>query len=87
VSKSFRDYKPSYGDVHLYPANYGTSAKFIESISINCLEMASVGIPSFITRGGLLTWPEFLGNPCLLKLIGLILLELHARLTIYIKLR
>jgi hypothetical protein len=87
VSKSFRDYKPSYGDVHLYPANYGTSAKFIESISINCLEMASVGIPSFITRGGLLTWPEFLGNPCLLKLIGLILLELHARLTIYTKLR
>jgi hypothetical protein len=63
VSKSFRDYKPSYGDVHLYPANYGTSAKFIESISINCLEMASVGIPSFITRGGLLTWPEFLSNP------------------------
>lgn len=63
VGKSFRDYKPSYGDVHLYPANYGTSAKFTESISINCLEMASVGIPSFITKGGLLTWPEFLSNP------------------------
>ncbi len=63
VGKSFKEYKPSYGDVHLYPANYGTSAKFTESISINCLEMASVGIPSFITKGGLLTWPEFLSNP------------------------
>jgi hypothetical protein len=63
VGKSFRDYKPSYGDVHLYPANYGASAQFIESISINCLEMASVGIPSFITKSGLLTWPEFLRNP------------------------
>jgi len=63
VGKSFRDYLPSYGDVHLYPANYGDSAHFIESISINCLEMASVGIPSFISKGGLLTWPEFLDNP------------------------
>jgi hypothetical protein len=63
VGKSFRDYEPSFGDVHLYPANYGDSALFIESISINCLEMASVGIPSFISKGGLLTWPEFLHNP------------------------
>jgi hypothetical protein len=63
VGKSFRDYEPSFGDVHLYPANYGGSARFIESISINCLEMASVGIPSFISKGGLLTWPEFMHNP------------------------
>ena len=25
--------------------------------------MASVGIPSFVTKSGLLTWPEFLYNP------------------------
>jgi hypothetical protein len=31
----------------------------IESISLNCLEMASIGIPSLITAGGLNTWPEF----------------------------
>ena len=62
LGKSFRVYEPSFGDVHLYPAYYGDSARFIESISINCLEMASVGIPSFISKGGLLTWPEFLHN-------------------------
>ena len=67
VGKSFRDYEPSFGDVHLYPANYGDSARFIESISINCLEMASVGIPSFISKGGLLTWPEFLHNPLFIE--------------------
>jgi glycosyltransferase involved in cell wall biosynthesis len=63
VGKSFRDYEPNFGDVHLYPANYGVSARFIESISLNCLEMASVGIPSILTKSGLLTWPEFLHNP------------------------
>jgi hypothetical protein len=63
VGRSFRDYVPSFGDVHLYPASYGDSAQFIESISINCLEMASVGIPSFVSKSGLLTWPEFLHNP------------------------
>ena len=63
VGKSFRAYEPNFGDVHLYPANYGVSAPFIESISINCLEMASVGVPSFVTKNGLLTWPEFLHNP------------------------
>jgi len=67
VGKSIRDYIPSYGDVHLYPANYGDSAYFIESISINCLEMALVGIPSFISKGGLLTWPEFVDNPLFLE--------------------
>ena len=29
-----------------------------ESISINCLEMACVGVPSFVTMGGLHTWQD-----------------------------
>jgi hypothetical protein len=46
------------GDVHIYPTQYGEKAKFIESISLNCLEMAGIGIPSLITEGGQLTWTE-----------------------------
>jgi len=46
------------GDVHLYPAQYGVNAKIIESISLNCLELAAIGIPSLVTEGGQLTWNE-----------------------------
>jgi hypothetical protein len=46
------------GDVHLYPALYGKNSKVIESISLNCLEMACLGIPSLVTVGGQITWPE-----------------------------
>jgi hypothetical protein len=62
IGKTFRDYVPRPGDVHLYPTNYGSS-EFIESISINCLEMASVGVQSCVTQGGLDTWPEFRNHP------------------------
>jgi len=61
IGKTFKDYVPRLGDVHLYPADYGSS-EFVESISINCLEMASVGVPSCVTKGGLATWPEFSNN-------------------------
>lgn len=58
IGKSFNSYTPMKGDVHFYAAQYGDKAKFIESISLNCLEMASVGTPSVVTQGGLNTWPE-----------------------------
>ncbi len=45
-------------DVHIYPVNYGPDAKFIESISLNCLEMACIGIPSLVSKDGCETWPE-----------------------------
>ena len=63
VGRSFSDYKPQLGDVHLYPTNYGSRAIYTESISINCLEMASVGVPSIVTKGGLNTWPELQNDP------------------------
>jgi hypothetical protein len=50
------------GDVHIYPSNYGTRVPVIESISLNCLEMASLGIPSLVTEDGLSTWPELGGS-------------------------
>jgi glycosyltransferase involved in cell wall biosynthesis len=59
TGKSIADYQPWPGDVHVYPANYGNKVKDIESISLNCLEMGAIGIPSLITAGGLDTWPEF----------------------------
>lgn len=60
--KSIADYVPMHGDVHIYPANYGPGVRTIESISLNCLEMGSIGIPTLITAGGYGTWPEFSGS-------------------------
>ena len=64
IGKTIKDFTPSQGDVHIYPTNYGLKDLPTESISLNCLEMACLGVPSFITLGGLSTWPEFV-NSCL----------------------
>ena len=45
-------------DIHLYPADYGIHALFVESISLNVLEMACLGIRSIVTATGTGTWPE-----------------------------
>jgi glycosyltransferase involved in cell wall biosynthesis len=46
------------GDLHIYPASYGPSSRYIESVSINVLEMACFGVKSFVTKNGVDTWPE-----------------------------
>jgi hypothetical protein len=56
--KSVASFSSQRGDVHIYPANYGNGVKVIESISLNCLEMCAMGVPSVVTAGGLVTWPE-----------------------------
>lgn len=48
-------------DIHLYPADYGIHALFVESISLNVLEMACLGIRSIVTATGTGTWPELTG--------------------------
>lgn len=58
IGKTLSSYAPRAGDVHFYAVQYGPRAKFIESISLNCLEMASLGVPSLVTQGGLGTWPD-----------------------------
>lgn len=63
MGKSVREYAPKLGDIHLYPTNYGIASSYVESISINCLEMSAIGVPSLVTRGGLSTWPEFANSP------------------------
>ena len=67
IGKTIKSLSPSEGDVHIYPTNYGLQDVLIESISLNCLEMACLGIPSFITEGGLSTWPEFAGSPLFIE--------------------
>jgi hypothetical protein len=47
IGKTIGDYVPKRGDIHLYPTNYGKNVEFVESISINCLEMAAIGVPEF----------------------------------------
>ena len=46
------------GDVHIYPTRYGDNVDLIEGISLNCIEMACMGIPSVISENGSSTWPE-----------------------------
>lgn len=58
VGKRVEDVAFRSGDIHVYPVDYGPSAKFTESVSINCLEMACLGIPSLVTQYGTDTWPE-----------------------------
>ena len=58
VGKSVNELSFFDGDVHLYPTQYGETSKVTESISLNCLEMACIGIPSVVTEGGQLTWTE-----------------------------
>lgn len=60
IGKRIEDVVFRLGDINVYPVNYGSQAKFIESISINCLEMACLGIPFLITQGGGDTWPELM---------------------------
>lgn len=58
IGKRVQDVVFRSGDIHVYPVDYGLSAKFTESVSINCLEMACLGIPSLVTQNGTDTWPE-----------------------------
>ena len=58
AGKPISSYIPRHGDVHLYPANYGPDAKFVESVSLNCLELACLGVPTILTKNGLGTWPD-----------------------------
>lgn len=65
IGKSVSEIDFRYGDIHLYPTNYGKDSRFVEGVSINVLEMAALGIVSLISKDGDLTWPE-------LKELGLI---------------
>ena len=60
ASKTVASYQPRPGDIHLYPVNYGGAAKHIESVSLNCLELACLGVPTLLTKNGLGTWPDLL---------------------------
>lgn len=58
IGKKVEDIFFTQNDINIYPVNYGPKAQFIESISLNCLEMACLGIPSLVTNKGCSTWPE-----------------------------
>ena len=58
IGKKIEDIEFGIGDINVYPVDYGPSAQFIESISLNCLEMACLGIPSLIAVNGSETWTD-----------------------------
>lgn len=60
--KTPTDYEPKIGDIHIYAVDYGDKFEIIESVSTNCLEMAFIGVPSLITKGGGDNWPELKAN-------------------------
>jgi hypothetical protein len=58
TGKSVDELEVFVGDIHLYPTQYGANSKVTESVSLNCLELLGVGIPSIVTAGGQITWTE-----------------------------
>lgn len=62
VGKSISQVQLYPGDIHIYPASYGPDSRYIESVSINVLEMACFGIKSFVTQHGVDTWPELVSD-------------------------
>jgi len=60
IGKKIEDIEFRPGDIHIYPVDYGPGAKFVEAISLNCLEMACLGIPSIIAENGSDTWPDLI---------------------------
>ena len=45
----------------------GNNVHFIESISLNVLEFATIGIPSLVTEKGVSTWPELVESGLLFE--------------------
>lgn len=58
IGKKIEDIVFTQNDVNVYPVDYGPNANFIESISLNCLELACLGVPSLVSKDGCGTWPE-----------------------------
>jgi glycosyltransferase involved in cell wall biosynthesis len=58
IGKSVSQIQFYRNDLHIYPATYGPTNRYIESISINVLEMACFGVKSFVTKNGVETWPD-----------------------------
>ena len=54
--KTLTSFTPVAGDIHIYPVDYGKNPPAIESVSTNCLEMAMLGVPSIVTKGGTNNW-------------------------------
>ena len=58
VGESVSNIQFKKGDLHLFPVV--ANQDYFESISINVLEMAALGIRSLVTKGGTQTWPELI---------------------------
>lgn len=48
--------------VHLYPTHYGNKVKYPQSIGLNVMEFAVLGIPSLISHEIVTTYPEILDS-------------------------
>ena len=58
IGRKIEDIEFLQSDINVYPVDYGPKADYIESLSLNCLEMACLGIPSLVSKNGTETWPE-----------------------------
>jgi hypothetical protein len=46
--------------IHLYPTNYGSKTRYPQSIGLNVIEFAALGIPSLVSKEVVTTYPELL---------------------------
>jgi hypothetical protein len=44
--------------IHLYPTNYGSNTRYPQSIGLNVIEFAALGIPSLVSKEVVTTYPE-----------------------------
>lgn len=44
--------------IHLYPTNYGSKTRYSQSIGLNVIEFAALGIPSLVSKEEVTTYPE-----------------------------
>ena len=44
--------------IHLYPTNYGSKTRYPQSIGLNVIEFAALGIPSLVSKELVTTYPE-----------------------------
>ena len=44
--------------IHIYPSNYGSKTRYPQSIGLNVIEFAALGIPSLVSKEVVTTYPE-----------------------------
>ena len=68
--------------IHLYPTNYGSKTRYPQSIGLNVIEFAALGIPSLVSKEVVTTYPELFDSGLVLSVDWNDLLEVERKIDI-----